>query len=90
MDSNISKDATMNCTIISRVLDVVNEKRKSKGAVMPRTLSVGADNTAWESKNQCSQPTVAKLVALEKFEATYVEPRTGHTKRFQTFTWSST
>ena len=29
MDTNTPKDANMNCTIISRVLDVVNEKLES-------------------------------------------------------------
>ena len=52
IDSNIPKDTNMNCTIVSRLLDVLNEKFKSNGAVMPRTLFVGADNTAGESKNQ--------------------------------------
>ena len=40
----------------------------------------GADNTARESKNQFFSAHTAKLVALEKFEATRLEfIRVGHT-----------
>ena len=62
-------------------------KVKSKGAAMPGTHIVGADN-ARESKNQFFSAYIAKLVALETFKATQVEfMRVGHThdEQYQRF-----
>ena len=88
MDTNIPKDDNTNCTIISRVLDFVNEKLK--GEVMLRTLIVGADITTRESKNQFFAAHTATCVALEQFKATQAElMRMGHTHDGQDQRFSS-
>ena len=49
MDSDRAKDSNMNCTVMSRVLDLVREKNPPEYA-LPRSLIVAADNTAREGK----------------------------------------
>ena len=49
MDSDRAKDSNMNCTVMSRVLDLVRETIPPEYA-LPRGLLVAADNTAREGK----------------------------------------
>jgi hypothetical protein len=83
MPSDVPKDANMNCTIISRVLDLVQEQMQSQGSgniVMPQNLILAADNTARESKNQIFANFAAYLVGVQRFETVEVQfLQVGHT-----------
>ena len=54
MDPDQHKDANMECTVISRALELVHQhiKTLNPNAAMPRSLIIAADNTAREAKNQ--------------------------------------
>ena len=82
MGSDTAKDANMNCTLISRVLDLVKEKLGD--AAMPRSLLVAADNTTRESKNQHLATYLARLVATSAFDTVECQfMQTGHTHNEQ-------
>ena len=88
MDTDQPKDANMNCTVISKVLELVHDKTGSK--TLPRNLVIGADNTTRESKNQHFANYLAYLVAKEKFDAVEVQyMTTGHTHNEQDQRFSS-
>ena len=76
------KDANMECSIISRVLDLVWEQIQSDhlGMAMPRTLVVAADNTTREAKNQHFLTYLCYLKAAGKFSDAELEMmEVGHT-----------
>ena len=92
MDTGQAKDANMNCTIISRCLDLLQQglpgtfQERGPGTAwpsqcaLPRSIVVGADNTTRESKNQTFLSFMAHLVARNMFEAAEVQfLQTGHT-----------
>ena len=82
MGSDLAKDANMNCTIISHVLDMVKEKLGD--AAMPRSLIISADNTTRESKNQHFATYLATLVSSNKFESVELQfLQVGHTHNEQ-------
>ena len=58
MNSDQKKDANMEATVVSKVLDLINDKLVDSGHVMPRTLVVGADNTVREAKTNILSPTL--------------------------------
>ena len=102
MDTDQAKDANMNCTIISRCLDLLQQglpgTRQERGpgtawpshCVLPRTIVVGADNTTRESNNQYFLSFMAHLVARNMFEAAEVQfLQTGHTHNEQDQRFSS-
>jgi hypothetical protein len=102
MNTDVAKDANMNCTIISRCLDLLQQglpgTRQERGAgtawpsqcALPRTIVVGADNTTRESKNQTFLSFLAHLVARNMFEAAEVQfLQTGHTHNEQDQRFSS-
>ena len=79
MNTDQAKDASMNCTVISRVLDLVRDDMDDRHA-LPRNLVISADNTARESKNQIFANYNGYLVASEKFDTDQVEyKQPGHT-----------
>lgn len=89
MDSSLAKDANMNCTVISKVVDQVLANLDPQFA-LPRSLIVGADNTTREAKNQHFAGYLAYLVSSEKFEATECQfMQTGHTHNEQDQRFSS-
>ena len=92
IDTGQAKDANMNCTIISRCLDLLQQgppgtcQERGPGTAwpsqcaLPRAIAVGAYNTTRESKNQTFLSFLAHLVARNMFEAAEVQfPQTGHT-----------
>ena len=85
MDSDQKKDANMNCTVISRMLDLINDKYFACGSfAMPQTLIVGFDNTCREGKNQIGAKYLSYLTATEKFESTGAQMLTkGHSHNEQ-------
>jgi hypothetical protein len=85
MDCDLAKDANMECTVISRTLDLVTNKMGDGANVsLPTTLLVAADNTPREGKNQHFQTYLAYLKASGKFESAEAEYlRTGHTHNEQ-------
>ena len=86
MGSDLAKDANMNCTIISRALDL----EKLGDAAMPRTLVVSADNTTRESKNQYFATYLSMLVSSGRFESVELQfMQVGHTRNEQDH-WFST
>jgi len=79
MNGDQAKDASMNCTVISRMLDLVKEKIGPQCA-LPRSLLVAADNTTRESKNQIFANFMAMMPCREVFEDDAVQfLRAGHT-----------
>ena len=89
MDSDRAKDSNMNCTVMSRVLDLVREKNPPEYA-LPRGLIVAADNTAREGKNQYVANFLSYLTTQEKFETVQEEFfRVGHTHNEQDQRFSS-
>ena len=77
MNSDQPKDPNMECTVVSRTLDVL-QKSAFQGTQyqMPRTLEVQIDNTAREGVNTTFATYMSWLQAIEAFEAT-------QTSRFQ-------
>ena len=89
MNSDQAKDANMNATLISRLLDLTREKIDPQCA-LPRSLLVGADNTTRESKNQHFASYMAHRVTSETFESSEVDyMQTGHTHNEQDQRFSS-
>ena len=67
MDADMAKDSNMNCTVVSRVLDILHfERFQDTGNSMPRNLAVAADNTCRESKNQHFANFMSYLVSQDK------------------------
>ena len=85
MDTDMAKDSNMNCSVVSRVLDIIHfERFEDTGNSMPRNLSVAADNTCRESKNQHFANYMSYLINQDKFEIADVEyMKTGHTHNEQ-------
>ena len=82
MSPDIHKDANMEATVISRTLDLVQEKIKAKHAsyCMPKSLVINADNTPREAKNSIFHTYVACLEGANRFSGTQVEFfKVGHT-----------
>jgi len=83
MNGDQAKDASMNCTVVSRMLDLVQVKIASSfgpQCALPRSLIVAADNTTRESKNQIFANHMATMVCRGVFEDDAVEfLRAGHT-----------
>ena len=80
MSPDQAKDSNMNATIIAKTLDLVQSILDPKGAAMPQTLVIEADNTAREEKNQHGLAFMAYLVASKRFEAVQGEfKEVGHT-----------
>ena len=82
MSPDQAKDANMECSIISRVLDLVWQQIQSDhlGMAMPRTLVVAADNTTREAKNQHFLTYLCYLKAAGKFSDAELEMmEVGHT-----------
>ena len=80
MNGDQAKDANMNCTVISRMLDIIADKMSTSGHGLPRSLIVSADNTTREATNQHFATFLASLTARNKFEATECQYlQTGHT-----------
>ena len=69
MSPGQAKDSNMNATIIANALDLVQSILDLKGAAMPQTLVIEADDTAREEKNQHGLASMAYLVAAKRFEA---------------------
>ena len=79
MNGDLAKDANMNCTVISRLLDLCHERLNPQHS-LPRNLIVAADNTTRESKNQHFANFLGYCIATEKFESAEVQfMQTGHT-----------
>ena len=84
MDSDQFKGANMEATVISRTLDIVNERLQVQGAAMPRSLVVAADNTVKEAKNQTFLSFLGFEKASEKFDSVEAEyMKSGHTHNEQ-------
>ena len=80
MNSDQAKDANMECTIISKMLDLVWDEVQAGGFALPRALVIAADNTTREAKNHFVQTYLGYLKAAKKFEAAECEYQaTGHT-----------
>jgi len=67
MPSDLAKDANMNCTVLSRTLDIVAKTCLKPNMAMPQNLAVAADNTTRESKNQWFANFQGCLVSRGKF-----------------------
>ena len=79
-ESDRPKDASMEATVVSRMLDFVEEKCAREGKTVPRTLIISADNTAREAKNTTFLMFCAFLKASCRFDTVQVEfMRSGHT-----------
>ena len=72
MNPDQPKDASMNCTVIARCLDLVREKIDDQYA-LPRVLMIQADNTTRESKNQHFCSFCGTLITTEVFDGEAVE-----------------
>ena len=76
----------MECTLISKTLDVVDQMiaERGDGSVMPQSMLIGADNTAREGNNQHFAMYNAWLSGEEVFDATQADynPK-GHTHNGQ-------
>ena len=84
MNADQKKDSNMECTVVSRTLDLVNNKLASKAHAMPRSLIVNPDNTTREAKNQHFFTYMSYLKATGKMDATQVEfAEPGHTHNEQ-------
>ena len=93
MAPDLPKDSNMECTVISRTLDVLLESfdTHSPGRALPRTLIINADNTAREAKNQYFATYMAYLRARRMFEATrveYMQVEHTHNEQDQRFLYS--
>jgi hypothetical protein len=83
MNPDQPKDASMNCTVISRCLDLVRAKIDDQ-YTLPRVLLVQADNTTRESKNQHFCSYMGYLITKEVFDGESVEYMvTSHTHNEQ-------
>ena len=92
MHPDQAKDANMECTVISRTLDLLANKfeESSPGCALPRTMVVAADNTTREAKNQIFATYCASLVTAQRFDAVEVQYlQTGHTHNEQDQRFSS-
>ena len=79
MGGDTAKDANMNATVVSRVLDLTAEKIGDQHS-MPQSLILAADNTTRESKNQHFMNYNGHLVTGERFESAELNYMTvGHT-----------
>ena len=79
MPSHVAKDPCMECTLISRTLDLLIEQLPP-GAELPKSLLISADNTTREAKNTTFASFVGYLVGSGKFRDAEVHyMTTGHT-----------
>ena len=94
MDPDLKKDSNMNCTVVSRMLDLVHEGSfKNKDVVMPRSLAIGFDNTCREGKNSIFSTLLAFLRATKVFEDTAsqnLQPGHSHNEQDQLFSKTAT
>jgi len=85
MDTDRPKDANMNCTVLMRSLDILQEQSFSDHQfAMPRDVEIQTDNTAREGVNQTFAILNAYLNAADMFDQTLNARQTvGHTHNEQ-------
>lgn len=90
LPSDCPKDASMNCTIVSRVIDILAEKlhQKGEGFCFPGVMIVNVDNTPRESKNSIFGSYLASPVSRDIFrevECQYLQCDHTHNELDQRF-----
>lgn len=83
MGPDTKKDANMNCTCISKTLDLCKSALAKMGPEygLPRHAIIAADNTPREAKNQFFATFAASLVSQHHFDTLEVQfLQAGHTK----------
>ena len=73
MNSDQPKDANMECTVLSRCLDLIQDKFNDSQYRMPRHLEVHTDSTTREAVNQTFATYLAYLKDSGKFDSTSLE-----------------
>ena len=94
LPSNCPKDASMNCTIVSRVMDILAEKLRAmgEGHSFPAVMLVNVDNTPRESKNSFLASYLASLVSrglFREIECQYLQCDHTHNELDQRFSTMS-
>ncbi len=84
MDTDRAKDSNMQCTVLAKTLELVEQKCKADGKSLPRTLIVACDNTTREGKNTTFLSFLSWLQVTNKFAIVQCEyMRSGHTHNEQ-------
>lgn len=81
---DVAKDANLQCTLVSRMLEQCAQLLSERAVPMPTFLRVHTDNAAAEGKNQTVVKFAGWLVAAGRFKAVDLTMfRVGHTHNKQ-------
>ena len=86
LEPDIHKDANMEATVISRVLDIIQEKYQEKhpSYCVPKSIVINADNTTREAKNSIFHMFMACMESANRTSGNQVEFfKVGHTHNEQ-------
>ena len=94
LPSDCPKDSSMNCTIVSRVIDILAEKLRAMGEAhsFPAVMLVNVDNTPRESKNSFFASYLASLISrglFREIECQYLQCDHTHNELDQRFSTMS-